>query len=71
VLKTLVRLAGESRVYRLHLDNARPIVERLAEDMDDVGTALLLTSVWAAVTTRLGTAAHIEQLALATLRELS
>src|SRR5215471_2741331 len=28
VLKTLVLLAGESRVYRLHLENARPVIER-------------------------------------------
>jgi hypothetical protein len=70
VLTTLVRLAGESRVYRLHLEEVRPVIERLAAEVDDVGTAMLLTSVRALVTNRLGTPAHVEGLALAALREL-
>ncbi len=72
MLKTLVLLAGESRVYRLHLENAQPIIERLAADLDDVNAAMLLTSVTTALTKPppLCAPGHIEQLALAALREL-
>jgi hypothetical protein len=73
VVKTLVLLAGESRVYRLHLESARPVIERLATDMDDVDLASLLTSVTVALAApaRLGTPYHIEDHALALLRELT
>lgn len=70
MLKTLVRLAGESRVYRLHLAEAQPVIERLAADVEDVRTAMLLTSVKALRSNRLGTPAHVEDLALAALKEL-
>jgi hypothetical protein len=70
VIKTLVLLVGESRVYRSHLENARSIVERLAADVDDVKVSLLLTSVRALLADRLGTPAHVDHLASATLREL-
>lgn len=72
MLKTLVLLAGESRVYRLHLENARPAIERLAADTDDVNAGMLLTSMIAALAEpgRLGTPRHLEQLALAVLHDL-
>ncbi len=72
VLKVLTRLAGESRVYRLHLEDARPVIERLAVDVDDVDVGMLLTSVMAALAEppRLGEPRHIEQLALTVLRAL-
>ncbi len=72
MLKTLVLLAGESRVYRLHLENARPAIERLAADTDDVNAGMLLTSMVAALAEpgRLGCPRHVEELALGVLREL-
>ncbi len=72
VLKVLTMLAGESRVYRLYLKDARPVVERLCADVDDVNIGMLLTSVMSALAqpARLGNPAHIEQLALTVLREL-
>jgi hypothetical protein len=70
VLDALSLLASESRVYRLHLEDARPLVERLAADVDDVAVGLLLTSVTSALNDRLGSPLHVERLALAALREL-
>jgi hypothetical protein len=70
VIEALMTLAGESRVYRLHLEDARPLVERLAADTDDVTVGLLLTSVASALDDRLGSPRHVERLALAVLREL-
>ena len=49
VVKVLTVLAAESRVYRLHLEQARPIIERLAEDMEDVAVGMLWTSITAAL----------------------
>jgi hypothetical protein len=70
VLEALSLLASESRVFRLHLEDARPLVELLAADVDDVTVGLLLTSVTTALDDRLGSPLHVEQLALAVLREL-
>ncbi len=71
VLKVLTMLATESRVYRLHLENAHPVIERLAEDF--VPGGLLLTSITVALAepARLGVSRHVEQLALEAFRELS
>ena len=56
----------------MHLENAQPIIERLAGDLDDVNAAMLLTSVTTALADPppLGAPGHVEQLALAALREL-
>jgi hypothetical protein len=70
VLDALGLLATESRVYRQHLEDALPLVERLAADVDDVAVGLLLTSVSTALSNQLGTPAHVEWLALALLRGL-
>jgi hypothetical protein len=70
VLDALSLLASESRVYRLHLEDARPLVERLAADTDDVAVGLLLTSVTTVLDDRLGSPHHVEQLALRVLHEL-
>jgi hypothetical protein len=70
LLDALGLLVSESRVYRLHLEDARPFVERLAADTDDVQVGLLLTSVVTALDDRLGSPLHVEALALAVLRGL-
>jgi hypothetical protein len=72
VLKTLVHLVGESRVYRTHLENARPVIERLNADMDDVALGLLWTTVEAALREPplMGTPRHVEEHALRVLRDL-
>jgi hypothetical protein len=72
VLKTLTLLAAESRVYRMHLENASAVIERLSTDLDDVTVAMLWTSVTAALAQppELGTPRHIEKYALQVLREL-
>jgi hypothetical protein len=62
-LDALGLLASESRVYRMHLEDAKPFVERLAADMDDVAVGLLLTSGVTALDDRLGSPLHVEQLA--------
>jgi hypothetical protein len=72
VLEALSLLASESRIYRLHLADARPLLERLADDVDDPAVGLLLTSVATALAEPqpLGCPGQIERLALAVLREL-
>jgi len=72
VLKTLVLLAGESRIYRLHLENAQPVIERLNADLDDVVVGMLWTSVTVALgrPPRLGAPGHVEEIALRVLHEL-
>jgi hypothetical protein len=70
VIEALMTLAGESRVYRLHVESARPMVERLVTDVDDVEVGALLTSVVTALSNQLGTPRHVEQLALRVLHEL-
>ncbi len=72
VQKVLTLLATESRVYRLPLQNAQPVIERLASDLDDTNVASLLTSltIMLAEPPRLATPRHVEQLALAIFREL-
>ena len=68
----LTALAGSSRIYRRQLEDALPMVERLSEDLDDVPTAMLLTSLATALAepSRLGTPHHLEQHALAVLKNL-
>jgi hypothetical protein len=70
VLKALTRLAGAGRVYLLQLEEVRPAIERLSEDYGPA--ALLVTSIAAANAqpAYLGTPRHLEQLALAILRDL-
>ncbi len=72
VLSALTLLACESHVYQLHLENARPIVEQLAANVDDMNVNMLLTSVAAALAdpARLGNPRHIGRLAATILREL-
>ena len=72
VVKTLVLLAGESRTYRLHLENALPVIERLAEDVDASGIGMLWTGLTAALREppMVGTPRHVEQHALRAMREL-
>ncbi len=72
MLKTLTLLAGESRVYRMHLENAVPVIERLSGDVDDPAVAMLRTSVVVALEqpTRLGTPRDVEMAALRVLRDL-
>ena len=72
VLKVLTVLAGESHVYHMRLREARAIVERLSTDLDDVKVDMLFASVTTAQAEppRLGSPRHIEQLAVAVLKEL-
>jgi len=69
----LTLLAGESRIYRMHLENASAVIERLSTDLDDATVAMLWTSVSAALAQppELGTPRHIEMYALQVLRELN
>ena len=70
ILKALTRLAGAGRVYLLQLEEVRPAIERLSEDYGPA--AVLLTSLVAADARPpyLGTPRHLEQLALAILKDL-
>jgi hypothetical protein len=73
ILKVLSLLAADSRVYSLQLEEARIVVERLSDDIDDVTVNLLLTSITTALgePPRLGTPRHVERLAAALVRKLS
>ncbi len=72
MLKTLVLLAGESRTYRLHLENALPVIERLAGDVDAAAVGALWTGLTAALSepAMVGTPRHLEEHAIRALREL-
>ncbi len=72
MLKTLVLLAGESRTYRLHLENALPVIERLASDLDTTAVGMLWTGLTAVLRepALVGTPRHLEEHALRALREL-
>jgi hypothetical protein len=72
VNKALSLLAGESRVYRLHLENAAPAIQRLNQDIDHPAVAALWQSLSVALSqpARLGMPGHIEGAAVRVIREL-
>lgn len=70
VLRVLSGLAAASRAYRLQVEEARLVIEVLAQDY--LPATLLLDSVVAAsaMPAHLGTPRHIEQAAVGALKAL-